>query len=393
LGVTKIYISCSVAEAKLVFVNFRVDILLTDIEMPEENGLELFRWAKAEFPQLECIFLTSHANFQYAQKALQLGGFEYILQPCRYVEVENAMKRALEKLIQNNIGLENNTLEIQQKDTFMESILLKVFKDNIDNAIEKLKQLLIILQYDRDKTWLCPIYIRMNEKTVRKKIGSEDLSYFFLRNVLEEEFKDLSVSICISEQPQLGFYILMISEKEQVNSDEWENKIKKFFAFITDKIFPDTWLVVGKRIQSDEAEVLNFFKKYYGRKAILGKGIYWDNEDDVKNLAIVHGNIRIEKAIQYITANVGKNITRAEVAEILHINEEYFSKLFREYTGKTFKEYVLESKISTAKRLLIDTRLPVSTISIKIGYDNFSYFSKLFKKTTGMTPYEYRKNN
>ena len=393
MGVTKIYISCSVAEAKLVFVNFRVDILLTDIEMPEENGLELFRWAKAEFPQLECIFLTSHANFQYAQKALQLGGFEYILQPCRYVEVENAMKRALEKLIQNNIGLENNTLEIQQKDTFMESILLKVFKDNIDNAIEKLKQLLIILQYDRDKTWLCPIYIRMNEKTVRKKIGSEDLSYFFLRNVLEEEFKDLSVSICISEQPQLGFYILMISEKEQVNSDEWENKIKKFFAFITDKIFPDTWLVVGKRIQSDEAEVLNFFKKYYGRKAILGKGIYWDNEDDVKNLAIVHGNIRIEKAIQYITANVGKNITRAEVAEILHINEEYFSKLFREYTGKTFKEYVLESKISTAKRLLIDTRLPVSTISIKIGYDNFSYFSKLFKKTTGMTPYEYRKNN
>ena len=53
----------------------RVDILLCDIEMPGENGLGLLRWVREQEKEIECIFLTCHAKFAYAQEAIILGSF------------------------------------------------------------------------------------------------------------------------------------------------------------------------------------------------------------------------------------------------------------------------------------------------------------------------------
>ena len=99
----------------------------------------------------------------------------------------------------------------------------------------------------------------------------------------------------------------------------------------------------------------------------------------------------IERAIAFIQQNLNKSLSRAEVAEYVHLNEEYFSRLFRAETGATFKEYLLDEKMKEAKRLLVRSRLSVSIIASKVGYDNFSHFSKMFKKITGQTPQEYRK--
>ena len=46
VGVDEAYTACSSKEAKLILVNLDIDILLTDIEMPAEDGLELFRWTR-----------------------------------------------------------------------------------------------------------------------------------------------------------------------------------------------------------------------------------------------------------------------------------------------------------------------------------------------------------
>ena len=80
------------------------------------------------------------------------------------------------------------------------------------------------------------------------------------------------------------------------------------------------------------------------------------------------------------------------MAEYLHLNEEYFSRLFKKYTGETFKDYDMRMRIETAGRLLEQTKFSVSIIASKVGYDNFSYFSKLFKAYTGKTPQEYRRD-
>ena len=81
LPVEQVYTACSAKEAKLVLMNFAVDVLISDIEMPEEDGISLCQWAKKKFHSLECIFLTSHADFEYAKKALRYGAEEYLLKP------------------------------------------------------------------------------------------------------------------------------------------------------------------------------------------------------------------------------------------------------------------------------------------------------------------------
>jgi len=58
-----------------------IDVLLCDIEMPLRSGVELVRWAKERKPELECIFLTCHAEFSFAKQAIQMGCLDYILKP------------------------------------------------------------------------------------------------------------------------------------------------------------------------------------------------------------------------------------------------------------------------------------------------------------------------
>ena len=122
-----------------------------------------------------------------------------------------------------------------------------------------------------------------------------------------------------------------------------------------------------------------------GRKAQL----FWEDLETDPAQAV--NEERIEAAVRYIRNNISRNLSRAEVAETLHLNEEYFSRLFKKYTGYTFKDYEMMERIGLAKKLLEHSRFSISIIASKVGYDNFSHFSKIFKKMTGYTPQEWRK--
>ena len=98
LGVTSIRTASSAAQAKSTFLETQVDILLCDIEMPVENGLSLLRWARNRGMECICVFLTSHADFLYAKEAIQLGCFDYILQPARYDEIQATIARAIARV-------------------------------------------------------------------------------------------------------------------------------------------------------------------------------------------------------------------------------------------------------------------------------------------------------
>ena len=88
LLVHNVYTALNASEAREIILSHPIDILLTDIEMPKESGLSLLRWCRENHYQFECIFLTSHADFFYAQEAIQLESFDYILQPARYEDIE-----------------------------------------------------------------------------------------------------------------------------------------------------------------------------------------------------------------------------------------------------------------------------------------------------------------
>lgn len=97
-GITEVFTAYSVEGGKKQIQINKVDILLCDIEMPEENGMALLRWVREENMDMECIFLTCHASFVYAKEAIELGCQNYILLPAEYHDIGTAVKKVVDKM-------------------------------------------------------------------------------------------------------------------------------------------------------------------------------------------------------------------------------------------------------------------------------------------------------
>lgn len=98
----------------------------------------------------------------------------------------------------------------------------------------------------------------------------------------------------------------------------------------------------------------------------------------------------IKKAILYISQHFTENLTLEEAAGHVHLNPAYFSSVFKQSTGSSFKEYLNMVRIEESKRLLANTDYTIIDIAVAAGFEDQSYFSKVFKKYTGLTPRQYR---
>lgn len=73
-----------------------VDVVLCDIEMPDESGLELIAWINEHWPETECIILSCHDEFDYAKQAVSLNCLDYALKPVRYDRLTQMLHHAAE---------------------------------------------------------------------------------------------------------------------------------------------------------------------------------------------------------------------------------------------------------------------------------------------------------
>lgn len=97
----------------------------------------------------------------------------------------------------------------------------------------------------------------------------------------------------------------------------------------------------------------------------------------------------IEKAKEYITAHYSDNISLEDVANYVFLNASYFSRLFKQYTGENFRDYLINIRISKAIELINENKYKIYEISEKCGYKNPKYFAQQFKHVTGLSPTEY----
>ena len=79
------------------------------------------------------------------------------------------------------------------------------------------------------------------------------------------------------------------------------------------------------------------------------------------------------------------------VADHLNTSVYIATRLFKEATGKNFKEYVLDKRMEYAQELLKTTTMKIAEISGMAGFESAEYFSSVFKSRYGMTPTRYRK--
>ncbi len=388
-GIDEVCTAVSAKEAKLVMVNTEIDILLMDIEMPGESGLDLFRWTREHYPDIVGIFLTSHADFAYAQEAVKMGAFDYILQPARYQEVAAvaamAARQSRENIRRTKVAKRAKLLA-DSSDNLLELLLLRFREGRYEEAAAYFDKLKDSCRLQTDQ----PVFRIMRVRIVkfeRPGAWSEDLLKMVFRNVLEELF-EREDSVAVAAAGDDWYCVLQAFEAGRPDAARWRDGIERFHSFINGH------MDFRVAIYPEMAEIGDFSLDGLSRvfaepPAGTDAEIFWGGAETGGNHARSNEDY-VRAAEKYIRDHISSSISRTEVAEYLNLNEEYFSRLFKKYNGETFKAYEMKERIREAKKLLQYSNFSINIIASKVGYDNFSHFSKVFKQATGYTPQEYR---
>lgn len=99
----------------------------------------------------------------------------------------------------------------------------------------------------------------------------------------------------------------------------------------------------------------------------------------------------VEQAEAFLRANLGRSLTRAEVARAACVSEPHLARLFKATTGQTVLGRLTELRVARAKELLRESTLNVTQVAGEVGFTSFSHFAKIFREAVGVSPSDYRR--
>ena len=99
---------------------------------------------------------------------------------------------------------------------------------------------------------------------------------------------------------------------------------------------------------------------------------------------------RIEKVLSYININLKKDLTNEELAKICFLHPNHFIRFFKQKTGATPQQYIMQKRMENAKRLIEQTDLSMAEIAEKTGLYDTAHLSRAFKKFYSMAPTQYK---
>lgn len=107
----------------------------------------------------------------------------------------------------------------------------------------------------------------------------------------------------------------------------------------------------------------------------------------LKNTSVIN---QMSIVMDYLDEHFSESITLEQAAQIAGFSKFYFTRLFKEYTSRTFYEYLTEKRIRAAEQMLLVPKFPVTEVSIQSGFSSLSSFNRTFKRSKGCSPTEYR---
>jgi two-component system response regulator YesN len=311
-GVKSVYQAASAFEALELLEENAIDIVVTDIAMPEMNGLELIQEIGERWPHIKCILLTGHSDFQYAKKAVQLQAFDYILKPVNDDEFVKTVSGAIEALKDEWEQAEKyQQLMYDRKSDF------KVLRANfmVDLVLgrqlspktikEKLSQYEISLVMERPTVMML---VQLGKQFSHLDYSSVSLMEFAVGNIAEESFaNDFHVWHCkapheyllIMAQPKSepGEKMDYSSESRQSRKAKLAEAAKKLRTNVSSYLKGDISIVVTDWFEFPDAITTAY-------RAGLGTMFQIANEE--------------QHAIHYLEDRAGKDTTFVKSMESLY---------------------------------------------------------------------------
>lgn len=100
----------------------------------------------------------------------------------------------------------------------------------------------------------------------------------------------------------------------------------------------------------------------------------------------------INQITDYLNEHYAEALTLSQISEKFFISTSHLSHVFKNETGLSPIQYMMQRRIGEAQSLLVETSLTIQQIEERLGFTDSAHFSKMFKKCVGVTPKEYRKH-
>ena len=100
----------------------------------------------------------------------------------------------------------------------------------------------------------------------------------------------------------------------------------------------------------------------------------------------------VTDVIHYVDQNLAGDLSVSGIAESVHLNSVYLTRLFRQYSGLSLQQYIIEKRLAEAKRMLRNGQSPTD-VCYACGFNNYSNFSRTFTNHVKISPRQYQENS
>jgi two-component system response regulator YesN len=350
----------------------RPDILMIDVRMPFLNGLELIEKICGEANDCIIIVVSGHDEFQYAQRALQLKVFEYLLKPVPEDQLSDVLARAAETLAaarrqRQYLGWAREQLE--RNLPLLRERFLRDWVEGRLSPVEINEQAPFLGVQVTGPVAMAVIHIVDRAvATAPSEERERRLALFAIRSVVEEAMAEFTpLAVFGDDRDDIVVLCGAAGGKTWIEAP----------ARIEQRVVPDLCqaLVV---VQALVPEALQGVPEAYETLSaeVAERGSH-------RALVVL--------AQRYIDGHYDEpGLSLEEVASSARISPGYLSRLLKLETGFSFVEYLTRVRINRALEMMRDPAVKVYEAAEAVGYQSQHYFSRAFKRVFGRPPVEYR---
>jgi len=343
LGVTDIKTAGDGKEAHDIAIEFRPHIVILDIEMPRMDGLELARNLREFDKSIKMIFISCHEKFAYVQKAMEYGGYAYILKPISYEQIENTAREVIDELRSEQSFAYIRTKSLHRQEEFEQNLDLNAGTDKKLDIFSIQQEIMGFIEQSK---------------------GDE----------VEEHFKNkYFVGLNHKSFDYIKYLCYSIANALQLVVKTKDVDLVKLFG--NDNILWDKLATFTKG-----EDIINWLTNLL---TLMVKHIIELEEDKYEKLT--------EKIKERIDSDLYSIESVEQVTRELNVSAGHAKNVFKKCTGITIFDYLFEKRMNEAERLLTETDMHIYEIAEKLGYSSQAYFSIAFRKKFGTKPNDYRK--
>lgn len=328
LGIGEVHVAYNVKEAMAIFETTPIDVMLCDIEMPKGTGLELTAWVNETSPATETIFLTCHADFSFAQQAIKLNSFDYLLKPVDYGVLEATVAAALESIKDERNQEKYKTyydLWQTKKSVLTEKFWQDLFARRIAATDESLPKLADEYQLPlTPDSRVLPVFISIERWNKHLDARDEEVMEYALRNAAAELLLTGGAGEAVQVKSGINVAVLYSGEAGELpEREELRERCRSYIQACATYFYCEVSCYVG--LASAVAEASKTYAKLLDME--------YNNVNKAKNVYFMHDVRDGDRGGDGLAASVELPVFSAWAALIEQGNKSQVDSLIAETCG------------------------------------------------------------